>query len=421
MNEEKRQRSVEAVLFENSADNDALVSVLLELGLFANPVSLAEIKETLSMNGVPDGDVESLAKELFDAHRAAVPDAAGTPVASRRVPRRPPASNIDSSPVELSDPKAIHKMATGARAFAEKVKGKHIVGFLGVTGVGKTTFMRYLLGHRMALHKYITDGGHEITVIDSDVPSDNLVIGHEKESQTQEPFMERAPAMGDNVYLVDLPGDFDTSMQTSVLLRHALTKAFVLRNAASVRLVMMLSCEVLSVKRGASVEDDLADVLNLFPDSQTQSCMLTLVSPVGRDSLGANLRNLTEQSTIGHIRSIRCEVEGLTRGRECTQTTSFFTKLNASLHETELALQAGRAPTSPICYAANPLRGDELDTVRRFVMSRPACSDRSFNVAIPSKVSDVLLDACRRLLDRAVAALNSLKSSPCDDLEGGAV
>ena len=183
--------------------------------------------------------------------------------------------------------------------------------------------------------------------------------------------MERAAAeMGDNVYLVDLPGDFDTSSQTSVLLRHALTKAFVLRNAASVRLVMMLSCEVLSVKRGASVEDDLADVLNLFPDSQTQSCMLTLVSPVGRDSLGANLRNLTEQSTIGHIRSIRCEVEGLTRGRECTQTTSFFTKLNASLHETELALQAGRAPTSPICYAANPLRGDELDTVRASLNER---------------------------------------------------
>jgi energy-coupling factor transporter ATP-binding protein EcfA2 len=152
---------------------------------------------------------------------------------------------------------------------AQEIVDKDAVIVIGNTGAGKSTFLNYLLGCRMAL-KSLQDvrlrGRRSDEVMTVAEPSDEcpvvpFLIGHGKESET---FMPQIAAPdNDSLAYCDCPGFLDNrGAETNIA--NAVNIRRVLQAARSVRIVILISDKTFDADRCRGLTDMLRICTQLF-------------------------------------------------------------------------------------------------------------------------------------------------------------
>jgi flagellar biosynthesis GTPase FlhF len=151
----------------------------------------------------------------------------------------------------------------------EKVVGKDTVVVLGNTGCGKSTFVNYLLGcdmvkkapselglqglESLVVVKSVAEGGQRDEV---------MPIGHAKKSKTFVPTIVEDPACQSVAYC-DCPGFLD-NRGSEINIANAVNMKGVMKQARSVKVVILINYHSLLADRGRGLTDMLSICLQLF-------------------------------------------------------------------------------------------------------------------------------------------------------------
>ena len=323
-----------------------------------------------------------------------------------------PASMPQPQPPPVEPPRTLAEIIREVEEMTAKFKGKHVVVFIGSTGCGKTTFMRYLLGHRMYVK---TTQTRQVIEAEDENGSGSLVIGHSG-SETRSAVGEQAKWADADVVLVDLPGDHDTERIPMVLLRNALIRSKVIQQAASVRIVLMCQVEHLGQDRGGSFEDMLRSITGMFSESdfdKVWKCMSVFVTPVARMSM--TLKTLLQDKTNADLlRSLENNAKDALRVAE--KRSSLEGKLACRICEA-IIKRTGEVGV------ANPLSATALADTQRVIAKTAAISNPSatFRIAFPADAVRMLQndmqarkDACDAAVGCGMAALASAARGALD-------
>ena len=155
---------------------------------------------------------------------------------------------------------------------AEKAKGKEIVIFIGNTGAGKSTAVNYLYGCEMELKKpkdLGIKGFEKVVVVKSKASGGRLdelmPIGHTKKSQT---FMPQIETDKTNVMTyVDCPGFLD-NRGPEINIANAVNIKNSIKNAKSVKVIMLINYHSLKADRGRGLLDMLKISSDLFGNTK---------------------------------------------------------------------------------------------------------------------------------------------------------
>ena len=286
------------------------------------------------------------------------------------------------------------------RLVTSPLVGKDVVVYFGTTGAGKTTQLRFIIGHDLRID---TVGGKQVICGDAD---ERFTIGHEA-SQTRTVSFADVTHNGKTLWHADLPGDNDTDRTAAMLLRNFLLKAHVLQHAASVRFVLMLKIDDFGIDRGANLPDMIEPIACMFADvEEAWKSMSVFVCPIttcGLHDLG-DLRKRSESQLLGLIAgAVRAQCLPVLRKSNQSEPSNHLALLIAE----EIARCDTRSGHARKVYIANPVDARGRTCARDMIyacppMIRPA---EALKLSLPSQVTELLYDLVKGDVDECVTSL----------------